>query len=58
METGVDGQTSGGDIGCTNFHVCFVVEPFGVVDGPSSLRVERAENPREEFHCVMGGIAV
>ena len=53
METGVDGQTSGGDLGlcifeyvcavcdCSDFHVCFVLEPFGVSDGPLSLHVER-----------------
>ena len=53
METGVDGQTSGGDLGryifesagdceCSDFNVCFVLEPFGVSDGPLSLHVERA----------------
>ena len=54
METGVDGQTSGGDLGlhvslnrlavcdCSDFHVCFVLEPFGVSDGPLSLHVEHA----------------
>ena len=53
METGVDGQTSGGDLGlcifewlavcdCSDFHVCFVLEPFGVIDGPLSLHVELA----------------
>ena len=56
METGVDGQTNGGDFGqyklstlnrlslcqCSYFNVYFVVEPFGVGDGPLSLHVERA----------------
>ena len=50
METGVDGQTSGGDLGlytlafceCSDFHVCFVLEPFGVGNGQLSLLVERA----------------
>ena len=27
---------------CSDFHVCFVLEPFGVSDGPLSLHVERA----------------
>ena len=26
---------------CSDFHVCFVLEPFGVSDGPLSLHVER-----------------
>ena len=26
---------------CSDFHVCFVREPFGVSDGPLSLHVER-----------------
>ena len=51
METRVDGQTSGGDLGSLNrlgvcegsdFHVCFELEPFGVSDGPLSLHIERA----------------
>ena len=52
METEVDGQTSGCDFGlylnqlavceCSDFHVCFVLETFGVSDGPLSLHVERA----------------
>ena len=53
METGVDDQASGGDLGryifdnrlavceCSDFNVCFVLEPFGVSDGPLSLHVER-----------------
>ena len=27
---------------CSDFNVCFVLEPFGVSDGPLSLHVERA----------------
>ena len=27
---------------CSYFHVCVVLEPFGVSDGPLSLHVERA----------------
>ena len=27
---------------CSDFNVCFVLEPFGVSDGPLSLPVERA----------------
>ena len=55
METGVDVQTSGGDLGryifelnrlavceCSDFNVCFVLEPFCISDGPLSLLVERA----------------
>ena len=45
METGVDGQTSRSTLGyvslnrlavcdCSDFHVCFVLEPYGVSDGP------------------------
>ena len=26
---------------CSDFHVCFVLEPFGVSDGPLSMHVER-----------------
>ena len=26
---------------CSDFNVCFVLEPFGVSDGPLSLHVER-----------------
>ena len=26
---------------CSDFQVCFVLEPFGVSDGPLSLHVER-----------------
>ena len=28
--------------GCSDFHVCFVLELFSVSDGPLSLHVERA----------------
>ena len=46
------GQTSGGDLrlyifenrlavcDCSDFHVCFVLEPFGVSDGPLNLHVD------------------
>ena len=27
---------------CSDFDVCFVLEPFGVIDDPLSLHVERA----------------
>ena len=27
---------------CSDINVCFVLEPFGVSDGPLSLQVERA----------------
>ena len=27
---------------CSDFNVCFVLQPFGVNDGPLSLHVERA----------------
>ena len=27
---------------CSDFNVCFVLEPFGVSDGPLRLHVERA----------------
>ena len=27
---------------CSDFHVCLVLEPFGVSDGPLSLHIERA----------------
>ena len=27
---------------CSDFHVCFVLEPFGVSDGPLSLHVDRS----------------
>ena len=30
---------------CSDFNVCFVLEPFDVSDGPLSLHVERALKP-------------
>ena len=53
METGVDGQPAEATLGyiylnrlavydCLDFHVCFVLEPFGGSGGPLSLHVERA----------------
>ena len=52
VETGIDDQASGGDrdislnrlavCECSDFNVCFVLEPFGVSDGSLSLHVERA----------------